>query len=171
MSDGLSCPTVCGILVPWPGIEPTSPPMGGKFLTIGPPGKSHHPLFKNISDHPSFPSSSQPWCMLELPREVLNLWCPGPTPGQTPEAEGLALVLWTFNHSCFDLYFCFCLSLDMCVRVCVCVCVCVYSFTIICRSNEEFSCRNDAPLSFHLCFLKKNEDILLHQYSIIDSSS
>ena len=83
------------------------------------------PTFKNISDHPSFPSSSQPWCMLELPREVLNLWCPGPTPGQTPEAEGLALVLWTFNHSCFDLYFCFCLSLDMCVHVCVCVCVCV----------------------------------------------
>ena len=144
MSDGLSCPTVCGILVPWPGIEPTSPAMGGKFLSIGPPGKSHLPLFKNILDHPSYPSSSRPWCMLELPGEVLNLWCPDPTPGQTPEAEGVASALWTFNHACFNLYFCLCLSIDMCV----------YNFTIIFRSNEEFSCRNDSPLSFHLCFLK-----------------
>ena len=36
----LSCPTVCGILVPWPGIEPTSPALEGRFLTTGPPGKS-----------------------------------------------------------------------------------------------------------------------------------
>ena len=120
MSDGLSCPTVCGILVPWPGIEPTSPAMGGKFLSIGPPGKSHLPLFKNILDHPSYPSSSRPWCMLELPGEVLNLWCPDPTPGQTLEAEGVASALWTFNHACFNLYFCLCLS------ICVCACMCVY---------------------------------------------
>ena len=37
---GLSCFAVCGILVPPPGIEPTSPALQGTFLTSGPPGKS-----------------------------------------------------------------------------------------------------------------------------------
>ena len=37
---GLSCPEVCGILVPWSGIEPMSPAMEGGFLTPGPPRKS-----------------------------------------------------------------------------------------------------------------------------------
>ena len=27
----------CGILVPWPGIEPTPPALEGEVLTIGPP--------------------------------------------------------------------------------------------------------------------------------------
>ena len=36
----LSFPTACGILVPQPGIEPTSPALEGRFLTTGPPGKS-----------------------------------------------------------------------------------------------------------------------------------
>ena len=31
-------PTVCGILVPWPRIEPVSPAQKGR--TTGPPGKS-----------------------------------------------------------------------------------------------------------------------------------
>ena len=30
----------CGILVPWPGIEPTTPAMEGEVLTTGPPEKS-----------------------------------------------------------------------------------------------------------------------------------
>ena len=30
----------CGVLVPWPGIEPVSPALQGGFLTTGPPGKS-----------------------------------------------------------------------------------------------------------------------------------
>ena len=30
----------CGILVPWPGIEPASPPVEGEVLTTGPLGKS-----------------------------------------------------------------------------------------------------------------------------------
>ena len=34
-----SCPMACGILVPRPGIEPTSPALEGGFLTTGPPGK------------------------------------------------------------------------------------------------------------------------------------
>ena len=36
----LSCFKACGILVPWPGIEPTSPALQSRFLTTGPPGKS-----------------------------------------------------------------------------------------------------------------------------------
>ena len=36
----LSCPVACGILVPRPGIEPTSPALEGRFFTAGPPGKS-----------------------------------------------------------------------------------------------------------------------------------
>ena len=35
-----SCPEVCGILVPQPGIEPESSALEGGFLTIGLPGKS-----------------------------------------------------------------------------------------------------------------------------------
>ena len=30
----------CGILAPWPGIEPAPPVLEGKVLTTGPPGKS-----------------------------------------------------------------------------------------------------------------------------------
>ena len=33
-------PAVCGILVPWPGIEPTLPALEGRVLTTRPPGKS-----------------------------------------------------------------------------------------------------------------------------------
>ena len=29
----------CGILAPWPGVEPTHPTLEGEVLTIGPPGK------------------------------------------------------------------------------------------------------------------------------------
>ena len=34
----LSCPTACGIFVPQPEIEPTSPALRGGFLTTDPPG-------------------------------------------------------------------------------------------------------------------------------------
>ena len=36
----LSCPEACGILVPQPGIQPTSPALQGRFLTSGPPVNS-----------------------------------------------------------------------------------------------------------------------------------
>ena len=45
-SCGLSCPTICGILVPRSGMEPMSPALAGGFLTTGPPGKSSQVLFK-----------------------------------------------------------------------------------------------------------------------------
>ena len=39
---GLSCSAACGILVPWPGIKPTSPALQAGFLTTGPPRKPSH---------------------------------------------------------------------------------------------------------------------------------
>ena len=36
--QGLSCSAACGILVPWPGIEPECPALEGRFLTTGLPG-------------------------------------------------------------------------------------------------------------------------------------
>ena len=39
-AHGHSCPTACGIVVPWPGVKPPSPELEGKFLTTGPPAKS-----------------------------------------------------------------------------------------------------------------------------------
>ena len=36
----LSCPAASGILVPQPGIKPTSSALEGRFFTTGPPGKS-----------------------------------------------------------------------------------------------------------------------------------
>ena len=45
VARGRSCPVACVILVPQPGIEPTSPALEGGFLTTGPPGKSRNNLF------------------------------------------------------------------------------------------------------------------------------
>ena len=39
-AQGPSCFEACGILVPWPGIEPTSPALQGGFLITRPPGMS-----------------------------------------------------------------------------------------------------------------------------------
>ena len=44
---GLSCPTVCGILVSYPGTEPI-PTLEGGFLTTGSPGKSLFYFFHSI---------------------------------------------------------------------------------------------------------------------------
>ena len=40
VGQGLRCPTACGILVPQPGVGPTSLALEGEFLTTRPPGKS-----------------------------------------------------------------------------------------------------------------------------------
>ena len=37
----LSCPRACGTSAPRTGIELESPAVQGRFLTTGPPGKSH----------------------------------------------------------------------------------------------------------------------------------
>ena len=39
----------CGILVPHPGIQPTSPALAGRFLTTGPPGKSPDNCFNILA--------------------------------------------------------------------------------------------------------------------------
>ena len=48
---GLSCPMVCGVLVPRPGIEPVSPALEGGFLTTGPPRKATPPCFLTPTQH------------------------------------------------------------------------------------------------------------------------
>ena len=40
VSCGLTLSSACGILVPWPGMEPASPALQGGFLTTGLPGQS-----------------------------------------------------------------------------------------------------------------------------------
>ena len=55
----LSCSVACGVLVPWPGTELTSPALQGKFLTTG-LGKFFDPTFKI---HPE----SSPFLLLPLP--------------------------------------------------------------------------------------------------------
>ena len=42
-------PKACGILAPWPGIEPVPPSLEGGVLTTGPPGKSQISLFSGWS--------------------------------------------------------------------------------------------------------------------------
>ena len=44
----LSCPMACGILVPRPGITPTSPALQGGFLTPGPPASPHILVVSNF---------------------------------------------------------------------------------------------------------------------------
>ena len=41
---GLSCPETRGILVPWPGVEPSSLALEGKLLTTGPPVVPYQPF-------------------------------------------------------------------------------------------------------------------------------
>ena len=48
MAHRLSCTTACGILVLQPRIKPTSPALGGGFLTTEPPGKSLQTTFLKI---------------------------------------------------------------------------------------------------------------------------
>ena len=42
---GLTCPTACGILLPWPGIQSETPALEDGFLTTGPPGESIEIVF------------------------------------------------------------------------------------------------------------------------------
>ena len=47
--EGFSCSAACGILVHWLEIEPKSPALQGRFLTTGPPRKSHlFPLWLEV---------------------------------------------------------------------------------------------------------------------------
>ena len=45
VANGLGCSKACGILAPRPGIELSSPVLQGRFLTTGPPEKSHEASF------------------------------------------------------------------------------------------------------------------------------
>ena len=59
---GFSRPTVCGVFVPRPGIEPVSPALKGGFLTTGTPGKSQG---RHFSISAVFPTVLIPYKTLE----------------------------------------------------------------------------------------------------------
>ena len=56
----ISCSAARRILLSWPGIEPMSPTLQGRFLTTGPPGKSHkhHFFWRLCLGDPCLPSCS-----------------------------------------------------------------------------------------------------------------
>ena len=41
VAHGLKCPSTCGLLAPYPGVESRSLALKGGFFTTGPPGKFH----------------------------------------------------------------------------------------------------------------------------------
>ena len=47
-SVGLACPVACGVLVPPPEMEPTSPALQGRVLVTEPTGKSLKSLLKKV---------------------------------------------------------------------------------------------------------------------------
>jgi len=67
---GFSCPVAGGILVPRPGIKPTSPPLEGEFLTTGPQGKFQILNFeKTVSGHLHLSKlllQSFSWCLMSI---------------------------------------------------------------------------------------------------------
>ena len=79
VARGLSCPAACGILVPQPGIEPTSPALEGGVFNTGPPGKSQAGGSSDVqTEHtPSVGAeeSPPPSSGMRLVRELLLLWC------------------------------------------------------------------------------------------------
>ena len=102
VTHGLSCPVVCGIFVPWPGIKPSSPALEGGFLTTGPPGKS--PGLSSLHSQISYRS----W--VEFTRHIYIhdfIW-------------NSSLEVWITN---IESVLCMCVYKPVCVCVCVCVCV------------------------------------------------
>ena len=68
MGHRLSNPVVCGILVPWPGIEPTYPTLKGEFLPLDHQGSPQSTLFCKAS----LWTTEQRWCPISL--RWLWLW-------------------------------------------------------------------------------------------------
>ena len=77
-APGLSCPSECGILVPWPGVEPVSPTWEGGVLTTGPPGKPPvcFAVTKNPQETPSWFCAvnimSNDWFLQNFPNKVFT---------------------------------------------------------------------------------------------------
>ena len=84
----LNCPSACGMLVPRPGIEPSSPASAGRLLTSDPPGKSLACLSIPISYY----SSIRPWSPSKLDRSR----------GYTHVNQGF--LLGSTQNTCFPCY-------------------------------------------------------------------
>ena len=100
VAHGLSCLAACGILVPWPGIEPVSPALEGGILTTGPTGKSPSfyiwLVFISLESSPN--SLPVGWCLLNILIHIRGfhfcLWAASPVTIDSPPA------VWTRNSPC-----------------------------------------------------------------------
>ena len=70
---GLPCPGACRILLPQPGIEPSSSTLQGRFLTTGPPGKSESRVFTPASRARTWPRLPELIC-LQPPDSGVTDW-------------------------------------------------------------------------------------------------
>ena len=107
---GLSCPMACGILVPWPGIEPMSPALQSRLLISGPPGKSpSQPVFKVWYTAASGNGHLLVKAILETCQVLIFKYCPFKV--MVLAWEFIALhhlkfwkvncIFWFFNFACF----------------------------------------------------------------------
>ena len=100
VAHGLSCLAACGILVPWPGIEPVSPALEGGILTTGPTRKSPSfyiwLVFISLESSPN--SLPVGWCLLNILIHIRGfhfcLWAASPVTIDSPPA------VWTRNSPC-----------------------------------------------------------------------
>ena len=75
-------PEACGILAPWPKIEPAPSALEGEVLTTGPPGKSQEGgelffFFGRTSRHEELPRPGIEPAPLQCKRGVLTTALPG----------------------------------------------------------------------------------------------
>ena len=68
---GLVVPKACGILVSWPGIQTESPVLLGRFLAIGPQGKSLIHVFRSLSSLHFSSLGREDWAVIRLGKQPL----------------------------------------------------------------------------------------------------
>ena len=116
---GLSCSMVCGVLGPWPGMEPSSSALEDGFLTPGPPRKSQsHFLFLSLLPifflTPSLISDTRrqllwsfcPWLFISMVKWLL-MEPPGISMGlrgSWKKVDELAWELWAVGMQKGDVY-------------------------------------------------------------------
>ena len=91
LAHGLSCSTAYGILIPWPGTEPVSPALEGRFLTTGAPEKSQNSFKVTVK----LPCWLRQWRTC-LPKQETWVWSLGQ---EDPLEKGMA---YPFQYSCLE---------------------------------------------------------------------
>ena len=95
----LSFPAACGILVPWPGIEPMSPALEGGFLATGSPRKSPFSRFYNWGEMLTCSRNGLDFktCIRLQIYWLMHRWTHAPIKTRI-EPGSLALRLWSLSH-------------------------------------------------------------------------